>query len=250
MKNIFLFLFILFLSNTSAQNVGINSTNPQVTLDVNGNATTVTATDGMRAPRITLAQLNAKTNYNTNHIGALLYVTDLTGGSTVAATAQITTVGYYYFDGSAWQSVVAKSGSAVFIASLGSGNGSATAASIVANAFTTVPLSTVVKNIGGGIWNPSTSIYTVPTSGTYIIKSSVRLVDGSASRNIFQAVNTSNSDIPDGIWDTNSAGRWTMLYTRIAYFNKNDQLRLYIYSENTAAGISDASLNIVLLSQN
>ena len=74
------------MSNTSAQNVGINSTNPQVTLDVNGNATTVTATDGMRAPRITLAQPNAKTNYNTNHIGALLYVTDLTGGSTVAAT--------------------------------------------------------------------------------------------------------------------------------------------------------------------
>ena len=238
------------MSKTLAQNVGINSTNPQVTFDVNGTAATVAATDGIRAPRITLAQLNAKTGYNTNHIGTLLYVTDITGGSTVAATAQITTIGYYYFDGSAWQSVVAKSGSAVFIASLGSGNGSATAATIAANAFTTVPLATVVKNVGGGVWTPATSIYTVPTSGTYLIKSSIRLVDGSASRNVFQAVNTSNSDIPEGIWDTNSGGRWTMLYTRIAYFNKNDQLRLYMYSETTAANISDASLNIVLLSQN
>ncbi|GEM_PF-1234328 len=249
-KNLFLFLFVLFLSKTSAQNVGINSTNPQVTFDVNGTASTVAAADGMRAPRITLAQLNAKTGYNTNHIGALLYVTDLTGGSTVAATAQVTTTGYYYFDGSAWQSVVAKSGSAVFIASLGSGNGSATAATIPASAFTTVPLTTVVKNVGGGVWNPATSIYTVPTAGTYIIKSSIRLVDGSPGRNVFQAVNTSNSDIPDGIWDTNSGGRWTMLYTRIAYFNKNDQLRLYIYSDGATANISDASLNIVLLSQN
>jgi hypothetical protein len=67
---------------------------------------------------------------------------------------------------------------------------------------------------------------------------------------VFQAVNTSNSDIPEGIWDTNPGNRWTMLYTRIAYFNKNDQLRLYIYSDGAAANISDASLNIVLLSQN
>jgi len=234
----------------NAQNVGINSVTPQMTLDVNGVASTVAKADGMRAPRITLAQLNAKTGYNSNHVGALLYITSVAGGSTVAATAQITTAGYYYFDGTAWQSVVAKTGTAVFIASLGNGDGSATAATINSGAFTTVPLSTVSKNIGGGIWTPATNTYTVPNSGTYLIKSSIRLIDGSASRNVFQAVNTSNSDIPEGIWDTNPGNRWTMLYTRIAYFNKNDQLRLYIYSDGAAANISDASLNIVLLSQN
>ena len=247
-KKIFFILSILFLSEMNAQNVGINSVTPQMTLDVNGVASTVA--DGMRAPRITLAQLNAKTGYNSNHVGALLYITSVAGGSTVAATAQITTVGYYYFDGTAWQSVVAKTGTAVFIASLGNGDGSATAATINSGAFTTVPLSTVSKNVGGGIWTPATNTYTVPNSGTYLIKSSIRLIDGSASRNMFQAVNTSNSDIPEGIWDTNPGNRWTMLYTRIAYFNKNDQLRLYIYSDGAAANISDASLNIVLLSQN
>ncbi|WP_162088213.1 hypothetical protein [Chryseobacterium aquaeductus] len=247
MKKIFLTVMILITGFANAQNVGINSDNPLMTFDVNGIASTVSTADGMRAPRITLAQLDAKTGYNSNHVGALLYVTSLTGGSTVPATAQVTTIGYYYFDGSAWQSVVSKSGSAVFIASLGSGNGSATATSVTSGTFTTIPLN-LVKNVGGGVW--SNNIYTVPSSGTYLIKSSIRLVDGSTSRNVFQAVHTSNADIPEGIWDTNSGNRWTMLYTRVAYFNKNDQLRLYVYSDGAAANISDASLNIVLLSQN
>ncbi|MFY7846207.1 MAG: hypothetical protein ACOVQV_13870, partial [Chryseobacterium gambrini] len=102
MKKIFFILSILFLSEMNAQNVGINSVTPQMTLDVNGVASTVAKADGMRAPRITLAQLNAKTGYNSNHVGALLYITSIAGGSTVAATAQITTAGYYYFDGTAW----------------------------------------------------------------------------------------------------------------------------------------------------
>lgn len=247
MKKIFLVVFILVIGFINAQNVGINSSNPLMTFDVNGIAATASTVDGMRAPRITLAQLNLKTGYDTNHTGALLYVTDLVGGSTVTATAQVTTIGYFYFDGAAWQSLVSKSGSAVFIASLGSGNGSATATSVASGTFTTIPLN-MVKNVGGGLW--SNNIYTVPSSGTYLIKSSIRLVDGSASRNVFQAVHTANSDIPEGIWDTNSGSRWTMLYTRIAYFNKNDQLRLYVYSDGAIANISDASLNIVLLGQN
>lgn len=113
MKNIFLTVIILISGFATAQNVGINSTNPLMTFDVNGVAATAATIDGMRAPRITLAQLNAKTGYNSTHVGALLYVTSLTGGSTVPATAQVTTLGYYYYDGSVWQSVVAKAGSAV-----------------------------------------------------------------------------------------------------------------------------------------
>lgn len=197
MKKIFLTVIILITGFAKAQNVGVNSTNPLMTFDVNGIPATASTIDGLRAPRITLAQLNLKTGYGTNHIGALLYVTDVTGGSTVTATAQVTTLGYYYFDGTIWQSVVSKSGSAVFIASLGNGNGSVSAANISATAFNTVPLTTVSKNIGGGVWNATNSTYTVPNSGTYLIKSSVRLVDGSISRNIFQAVHTSNSDIPE-----------------------------------------------------
>lgn len=249
-KNFFLVLSILILCKIEAQNVGINSTAPQLTLDVEGFASTVSKADGMRAPRITLAQLNAKTSYNSNHLGALVYVTDVTGGSSVASTARISSVGYYYFDGTLWQSVVAKVASTVFIASLGNGNGSATSATIPASVFNTIPLTSVSKNTGGGLWSTADNIYTVPISGTYLIKSSFRLIDGSVARNVFQAVHTTNSDIPEGIWQTSSSGgRWTMLYTRIAYFNKNDQLRLYMYSDGATASLSDASLNIVLLGE-
>lgn len=250
MKRIFLFISVLGIVSISAQNVGINSTNPQVTLDVNGVASTVAATDGMRAPQITLAQLNVKTGYNTAHEGAIIYVTNIAGGSTVPATAKISSIGYYYFTGSTWQSLVAKSGSVVFIASLGSGNGGASSATLTASGFNTVPLPLVNKNIGGGIWSTVNNTYTVPVSGTYLIKSSIRLVDGSVARNVFQAVHTVNSDIPEGIWQTNSGNRWTMLYSRIAYFNRNDVLRLYMYSDGQVANISDASLNIVLLGDN
>ncbi|KFC23318.1 hypothetical protein [Epilithonimonas lactis] len=255
MKKLFYVVLVLMMGFMQAQNVGINSPNPLITLDVNGAAGTTTTLDGIRAPRITLAQLNVKTGYTSAHEGAMLYITSIAGGSTVASTAQVTTVGYYYYDGAAWQSVVAKAGSAVFVASLGNGLGGNTAATIAAGAFNTVPLAAVSKNIGGGVWNPTNYTYTVPNSGTYLIKSTVRLVDGSVSRNIYQAVHTANSDIPEGIWDTNatisgSSNRWTMLYNRIAYFNKGDLLRLYIYSDGQIANVSDASLNIVLISPN
>lgn len=250
MKNTIIFLVFLFIGKYNAQNVGINSTTPTVTLDVNGISSSTTVADGIRAPRITLAQLNLKTSYGASQIGALIYVTDITGGSTVTATAQVTTVGYYYFDGTNWLSWAPKFTTPLFIASLGSGSGGQINATIAASGFNTVPLTTITKNIGGGTWNATNNTYTVPVSGTYLIKSSIRLTDGSTTRNVFQAVGTSNIDIADGIWQTNSGSRWTMLYTRIAYFNKNDLLRLYIYSGGTNANLSDASLNIVLISQN
>jgi hypothetical protein len=136
------------------------------------------------------------------------------------------------------------------LTALGSGAGGATNATITANGFNTVRLPNVSKNIGGGTWNATNNTYTVPVTGTYIIKSSVRLKDGSGSRNVFQAVNTTNADIPDGLWQTNSGSRWTMLYNRIASFNAGDVLRLYIYSDGAVAEISDASLNIVFVGAN
>ena len=133
---------------------------------------------------------------------------------------------------------------------MGTGSGGTNNATIASNGFRTVPLPTVVSNVGGGVWSGAPNYtYSVATSGTYIIKSSIRLVDGSSSRNVFQAVGVSNADIPDGIWQTNTGTRWTMLYTRIAYFNKGDLLRLYIYSDGATANLSDASLNIALINQ-
>ncbi|AYO56798.1 hypothetical protein CO230_00765 [Chryseobacterium sp. 6424] len=254
MKKKFLYLTVFCIGWVNAQNVGINTQDPKSTLDIVGAPTTATLPDGIIAPRITLAQLNAKTSYGTNQTGAIVYVTDA-AGATTTPTSQVITKGYYYFDGTVWKSLEPKAGSVIFTASLGTGNGGNTAATIAAGAFNTVPLPNVTKNIGNGTWNSTANTYTVPVNGTYLIKSTVRLTDGSAQRNIFQAVHTSNVDTPEGIWQTNytlqtGTKRWTMLYKRVAYFNKGDVLRLYIYSDGEQATLSDASLNIALISTN
>lgn len=249
MKKTIIYLFLLIFGYGDAQYVGINTSVPKATLDVVGTPTDPSKTDGIIAPRLSLVQLNTKT-YTAAQTGSLVYVNDVSG-STNAATTLITVIGYYFFDGTIWQNIILKS--VVFTASLGTGAGGTTNATIAAGGFNTVPVN-LTKNLGGGVFNTTNYTYAVPVSGTYIIKSSIRLIDGSASRNIFQAVGTTNADIAEGIWQTNPAptgvGRWTMLYVRIAFFNKGDLLRLYIYSDGAVANLSDASLNIALINQN
>lgn len=250
MKYLVVLFSILCSFQAKSQYAGVNTVSPKTTFDIVGAPENAARADGLKAPLITLAQLNVKTAYGNDQTGALIYVTEITGGSTVDSTSLITGPGYYYFDGTVWQPIP-KSGSAIFTASLGTGDGDASNATIAGQAFVTVPLSNVTKNIGGGVWNTANRTYEIPVSGTYVIKSSIRLRDGSVSRNVFQAVGTNNADIPEGLWQTSSGTRWTMLYTRISYFNKGDLLRLYMYSDNaTAAVLSDASLDVVFISQN
>lgn len=88
---------ILFSNFTLAQ-VGINTQLPQATFDVAASATDITKTDGIIAPRITGNQLRAKNaRYAAAQDGVIIYVTekdDLPSGK----TANVTSVGYYYFD--------------------------------------------------------------------------------------------------------------------------------------------------------
>lgn len=95
-----LILSCLFITSIFGQ-VGINTENPQSTLDVSADNTHVPA--GIIAPRQTRQQLISKgASYTVKQRGAIVYVTDVSGVS-APITVNITQVGYYYFDGTVWQ---------------------------------------------------------------------------------------------------------------------------------------------------
>lgn len=103
----FLLTFICMGTLAHSQ-VGIDTTTPQVSLDVTGRATDTSAKDGIMAPRITRQQLASKTSgtYGASQNGTLVYVSDATAptGTTpsLAQVADITSTGYYFFNGSVW----------------------------------------------------------------------------------------------------------------------------------------------------
>ncbi len=101
MKKVYLLVASLSMGMALSQtgNVGINTENPNATLDVVGAPTNAQSLDGIIAPRLTGEQLRAKT-YTSNQTGALVYVT-LADPNPAGQTIDVTASGYYYFDGAA-----------------------------------------------------------------------------------------------------------------------------------------------------
>lgn len=102
----------LFLVNTmSFAQVGIETTDPKTTLQVEGQPANINTPDGVQAPVLTLAQLDAKiAAYVADQDGAIVYVDDVSAGSTTTETAKIITPGYYYYDATndLWEALGAK----------------------------------------------------------------------------------------------------------------------------------------------
>jgi hypothetical protein len=92
-----LFPILLCLSSYAVAQVGINTNDPKVTFDVVGNPTDITKFDGILAPRITAAQLKTKT-YSSDQMGALVFVT-VPDPSPSGQTIDVTSAGYYYYNG-------------------------------------------------------------------------------------------------------------------------------------------------------
>ncbi|WP_185248298.1 hypothetical protein [Chryseobacterium bernardetii] len=110
MKTKFTQACVILISGFSFAQVGFNTTSPKTTVDVSakrdtsGLITDNTQTFGLQAPRLTRAELTANTaTYGSNQSGALIYITDVTGGDTAGQRVNVTAMGYYYFDGSVWQ---------------------------------------------------------------------------------------------------------------------------------------------------
>lgn len=120
MKTKFIFFAPLMAVSFMNAQVGINSPTPKSTLDVVGKLG-ATDIDGLQAPRLTRSQLSAKGNslYGTNQVGTLIYISDISGGDTLSQRVNISSVGYYFFDGAIWQKVTTGTASSAVTADNG-----------------------------------------------------------------------------------------------------------------------------------
>lgn len=108
MKNEMITGVLCLFSISAFGQVGINTQTPAATLDVAARTTgtSTTTAEGLIAPRLTIADLNAKTSaHGASQAGSLIYVTDASNGSASGQTGNINAAGYYFFDGSVWLKV-------------------------------------------------------------------------------------------------------------------------------------------------
>jgi Repeat of unknown function (DUF5907) len=85
--------------------VGIGISAPNSTLDVIASSTDGSRAEGFIAPRLTGDQIKSgDAQYGANQTGTILYATAAVTASSTK-TANITSAGYYYFDGSLWQKI-------------------------------------------------------------------------------------------------------------------------------------------------
>ncbi|MFL9833976.1 hypothetical protein [Chryseobacterium terrae] len=104
MKKI-IFTISVLASCAAYSQVGINTEEPKATLDVTGKPTDLTKTDGIIAPRLKGSELKGKDAlYGTDQKASLVYVTEaLAASDTTSKTVNVTSTGYFYFDGNVWQ---------------------------------------------------------------------------------------------------------------------------------------------------
>lgn len=106
MKKKIIIIAGFLLAQFAFSQVGINNTSPKATLDVTAKTTDGSKPEGLIAPRLTGDQIKAaNTQYGANQIGTLVYATAAVS-SPDPKTVNITSTGYYYFDGDIWQKVI------------------------------------------------------------------------------------------------------------------------------------------------
>lgn len=156
-------LFLSFSAQAQTARSGINNPSPTVTLDVTGNPTVTTFLDGIMAPKITGAQLRAKT-YTTTQNSAIVYVTTA-DTAPAGQTINVTSPGYYYFNGPTltWIRLVGGAGAASATGQIltADANGFGTWKTLAVTSIPgTLPASSVSFTSYGSGTPPNTILYT------------------------------------------------------------------------------------------
>ncbi|WP_445454490.1 beta strand repeat-containing protein [Flavobacterium sp. 25HG05S-40] len=94
--------FMLFSFHFVGAQVGIGTATPAATLDVTAlNPTgTTTGVDGIIIPRVTRERAQSMTGTPTS---TMIYVSEVVTGTAAGTTVNVTSVGFYFFNGAAWE---------------------------------------------------------------------------------------------------------------------------------------------------
>lgn len=105
MKRILL-LIMFVISFTSMAQVGVGTTTPGATLDVTATNPTGPSTnvDGILIPRISRQRAQVMTGTPTS---TLVYIDDIVSGTASGTTVNVTSVGFYFFNGTIWEKIAA-----------------------------------------------------------------------------------------------------------------------------------------------
>ncbi|WP_336958560.1 hypothetical protein [Chryseobacterium contaminans] len=95
-------LILIGTSPIAFAQVGINTKNPKATLDITAKKDALVI-EGLLPPRLTLAELTEKGNalYGAEQDGAIIYITDASGGDKQSQREYIDGKGLYIFDAEA-----------------------------------------------------------------------------------------------------------------------------------------------------
>ncbi|RYZ94192.1 MAG: hypothetical protein EOP47_28300 [Sphingobacteriaceae bacterium] len=236
MKKLFTLILLGAGLSAAAQNVGINTATPQTTLEVVGSAADVAVPDGIIAPKLTRAQLIAKTGYGAAQTGAIVYVTDLSGTVTAGtATTNVLQTGYYTFDGTRWNTITQKF--------MGFHATKDDVYSLPPNTASNILFGTEVYDVNNW-YNPVDGRFTPKVPGYYQFNAGLRMYNGGSSERYIRLVKTNittsvATDIANG-----SAINGTVIVSQVSavvYLNgTTDYVNVKGYSLDAVSSSSNA----------
>ncbi|WP_223609169.1 hypothetical protein [Chryseobacterium sp. OSA05B] len=104
---------LLLLPAVCFGQVGINNTAPQGTLDITAKNATGTSTnaDGVLIPRVDRQRIQSMTGVQTS---TMVYVNSVATGTQAGTAINVDTVGYYYYNGTAWVKLISGSSNNIY----------------------------------------------------------------------------------------------------------------------------------------
>ena len=163
--------------------VGVGTTTPYANMEVKATATT-TVPDGIIIPKLTRLELTNKGNtlYGANQKGAMIYVTDVSGGNALSQRINVIQEGYYYFDGSVWVWLMTSSPDKFIPYVVAGGRADDQFNLYDSGGYAKTNFSNISVNDGN--WNTTTNQYTVKRAGFYQISFFANIITNTGSNRI------------------------------------------------------------------